>query len=174
MFGFGKRAKEKTRAKELLNVAFQVREYSEKVSGPDAVDFVEAVMWAWNLVSGDEPIDGIDTDDDVKRDLKLDAAARLIQQASTTSSVSRRLGYLSVAVELQAQFTPHLNADLAREFVNGVIEQARRKAVAMVAASGGKNEGENDAKAVMRHIGYARATGDREKSAALLKAASTT
>lgn len=170
MFGFGRRSKADSRAEDLLSTALKVQSYSDRVSGADAVDFVERVMFTWNLAYGDEPIDRIKTSDDVKRELKLEIAAGAIADCHQLSP-PRRLACLIVAVELQAQFIPDPSAELARVIANKTIDRVRRKAAAMIATSGGKNDGESDADAVMRHINIARYTGDPEKSRVLIEAA---
>lgn len=168
MFGFGKKAKEKARAKELLTAALQIYGYFDTVSDADALDFVERVMIALEMAYGDDPV-GSDIDEEFRRTL-IGNLYHLAELSRQGGSVPRRLGTMIIAVELEAQSLQHLDADQARMFCSRVIDGAQRKASAMIFAGGGKVEGETDYKAVQRIMGVARYTGDPKMAAALIKA----
>lgn len=168
MFGFGKKSKEKARAKDLHATALGICGYVDKVSGADALDFIESAMNALGNAYGDEPV-GSAIDEDLKRSLIgiIYGSAEVSRQAG---SVPRRLGAMIVAVELEAQSLQHLDADLARGLSGSIIDGVQRKASAMISAGGGKVESETDLKAVQRIMGKARYTDDPMMAAALMKA----
>ncbi|MER8567440.1 hypothetical protein NKH85_15760 [Mesorhizobium sp. M0924] len=168
VFGFGKKSEEKGRAKDLHATALGIYGYFDKVSGADALDFIESAMTALGNAYGDEPV-GSAIDEDFKRSLIgiIYGSAEVSRQAG---SVPRRLGTMIVAVDLEAQSLQHLDADLARGLSGSVIDGVQRKALAMISAGGGKVEGETDFKALSRIMGRARYTQDPDLAAALIRA----